>query len=282
MTIKSILAPLTGAKPEKSVLNTALSIARRFDAHIDVLHIKSDPRDAIPYLGEGVSGSMIEEIMQRADTEIAEIQEKAHQAFDSWRTGADLPLAQSPTDEASCSWQIVTGVADQTTAVGGRYCDLVVVPGFDDSAENELQFEATVMECGRALVLAPPKSPDSLGERIVIAWDGSAESARAVSAALPFLVAAESVTVLTVSESDKTGVDLDALARYLSWHGVQANTKTVDPGEQSVGEAIISATGDADLLVMGAYSHSRLREFVFGGATRHIMETAELPVLMAH
>ncbi|MBL4719701.1 MAG: universal stress protein [Alphaproteobacteria bacterium] len=282
MTIKSILAPLTGAKPEKPVLNTALAIAKRFDAHIDVLHIRTDPRDAIPYLGEGISGAMIAEIMDRADTEIAEIQSKAHQDFESWRSDAGLPLSQSPGGGASCSWQIVTGAADQTTAIGGRYCDLVVVPGFDDSAENELQFEATVMECGRALVLAPPNSPKSLGDRIVIAWDGSAESARAVSAALPFLVTAKSVSIVTISESGKTDVDLKALARYLSWHGVDAETKTVDPGDQSIGEAIMSATGDADLLVMGAYSHSRLRELVFGGATRHVMETAELPVLMAH
>jgi nucleotide-binding universal stress UspA family protein len=286
MTIKTILTPLTGSNSETAVLNTALAIAKRFDAHIDVLHVRTDPRDAIPYLGEGISGDMIEEIMQRADAEATEVETNAYQQFDSWRNGAALVLSNTPCDGASCSWQIVTGIPDQATAIGGRYNDLVVIPGYagSDAVEDELQFESTVMECGRALILAPSKSPKSVGERIMIAWDGGAESARAVSAALPLLSAAASVSIISVTEEDKPNADLEALARYLSWHGVDASTQTVNPGNQDIGEAILetAVAKDADLVVMGAYSHSRLREFVFGGVTRHIMETADLPVLMAH
>ena len=284
MTIKTILAPLTGSSAEKPVLNTALAIAKRFGAHIDVLHVRTDPRDAIPYLGEGISGAMIEEIMERADAEIAEIENKAHHQFDAWRNDAALALSNTLCEGASCSWHVVTGAQDQATAVGGRYADLVVVPGFGEAVENEIQFESTVMECGRALVLAPTKSPKSVGERIMIAWDGGAESARAVSAALPLLTTAKSVSIITVSEASKSNADLKALARYLSWHGIDAATKMVDPGDQDVGETIMAtaAAEKADLVVMGAYSHSRLREFVFGGVTRHVMETANLPVLMAH
>ena len=150
--------------------------------------------------------------------------------------------------------------------------------------ENEVAFETALLCSGRPLLLAPPTPREEIGTRVAIAWDGSAEAARAVGAALPFLHTAEVVTVISVAEDGKIESPVEDLARYLSWHGIQANTRNIGLDSRSVGEAILGAVRheSADMLVMGAYSHNRLRELVFGGATRYILNEGAMPVLMSH
>jgi nucleotide-binding universal stress UspA family protein len=140
-----------------------------------------------------------------------------------------------------------------------------------------------LFETGRPVLVAGLAEAESHCERIIVAWNGGAEAARAITAALPFLAAAE-VTVVTVrGERDDGERGLSDVAEYLAWHGVVARTHAVIT-RAPVGEALLEAAVavGADLVVMGGYSHSRLRELILGGVTRHMLEKAALPLLVAH
>jgi nucleotide-binding universal stress UspA family protein len=295
VTIRVVFAPVTGRKSDSAVLATARGTAKRFGAHVDVVSLRADPRDAIPYLGEGISGALVEEFIEQAEEENAEQARKAKKEFDDWREASGFVLAETASDASaggtgeagpSCSWREVLGASDQTAANIGRLSDLIIAPRGDiaNPVENEVAFETSLLYSGRPLLLAPPTPQDDFGNHVAIAWDGSAESARAVGAALPFLTSAETVTAVTIAEEEKLEAPLEDLARYLSWHGIKANTRNVALGSVSVGEALLGAVRheSADLLVMGAYSHNRFRELVFGGATRYILDESAMPVLMSH
>lgn len=296
MTIRVIFAPLTGRKSDGAVLAAARGMAQRFDAHVDVVSLRADPRDAIPYLGEGISGALVEEFIAQAEAENTEQARKARAEFDEWREAAGFIFAESRSDAAatlgadkegpSCSWREVVGASDQTAAALGRLADLIIAPrgNISDAVENEVAFETALLYSGRPLLLAPPTPQENIGSKVAIAWDGSAEASRAIGAALPFLSAAESVTAIAVAEGGKSESPVEDLARYLAWHGIQANTRTVAEGDASVGEAILGAVRheSSDMLVMGGYSHNRFRELVFGGATRYILDESAMPVLMTH
>ncbi len=296
MTIRVIFAPLTGRVSDESVLAAARGMARRLGAHIEVVSTRIDPRDAIPYLGEGISGALVEEFIAQAEAEAGDLARRARDDFDDWRDKAGFLFAESPADadanrgleddRPSCSWREVVGASSQTAAGYGRLADLIIAPRGDleDDVENEAAFETALLHSGRPLLLAPPTPQEDFGDRIAIAWDGSAEAARAVGAALPLLAAADTVTAISVAEDGKTEAPLEELARYLSWHGIQADTRNVAQGSVTIGEALLGAVrhDSADLLVMGAYSHNRFRELVFGGATHYILDVSAMPVLMTH
>lgn len=296
MSIRVIFAPLTGRRSDESVLAAAGGLARRFAAHIDVVSMRTDPRDAIPYLGEGISGALIEEFIARAETESSDQAKRARRKFDAWRDAAGLIFAESPADAAatngpedigpSCAWREVTGASNQTVATYGRLADLIIAPrgNLEDDVEDEVAFETSLLHSGRPLLLAPPMPQEDFGNRIAIAWDGSAEAARAVGAALPFLETAGSVTAITVEEDGKTTASTEDLSRYMAWHGVKMDTRHASLDEKSIGEAILGAVRreSADMLVMGAYSHNRYRQLVFGGATRYMLDESAMPLLMTH
>lgn len=296
MTIRVIFAPLMGRKSDKFVLSAAHSVARRFNAHVDAAFLGSDPRNAIPYLGENISGVVIERLIEQAESEVAERALEARTEFNEWREASGLVFADSVGDRLviteseneipSCSWQEIIGVPEYNAASAGKLADLTISTRGDTSGEteNESLLEFAVMESSRPLLLAPPLQQDEIGKRVTVAWDGSPEAARAVGAAMPFLQTAEAVCAVAVTEEGKAGSSVDDLAHYLSWHGIQTDTRTSDVGDLSIGEAILGEAlrESSDLLVMGAYGHNRYRELIFGGVTRYILDECMLPVLLAH
>ena len=134
--------------------------------------------------------------------------------------------------------------------------------------------------CG--LLIAPQKAPQSIGTRICLAWNGTAESASAVLAALPWMQRANAVRILTSDEYHRRGPQAADLLAYLALHGITADVVTFRGIDRDVGAGMLKATRDfgADLLAMGAYSHSRLRQLILGGVTRHVLEKSDLPVMM--
>jgi nucleotide-binding universal stress UspA family protein len=172
-----------------------------------------------------------------------------------------------------------------------RYADLVVLGQAAAAEDNEGSLlpdlpDYVLLNCGRPVLLVPRTGRfPTIGKRVMVAWNGSVEAAKAVTAALPLLRGAEQVTLTVLGNSADTlgespGADI---ALYLARHGVNVEVlrrpEAADPGK-----AILSLAADfnVDLLVMGAYGHSRFREMMLGGATRTILATATLPVLMAH
>ena len=136
------------------------------------------------------------------------------------------------------------------------------------------------------MLMIPYVGMEHFGKRAAIAWNSSAESSRAVFDALPLLKRAEKVTIITIDPEGgpDAPASAEAMAASLARHGVEASVSHTTSGGIGVGAALLSRISDEgdDLLVMGGYGHSRLREFVFGGATRHILEQMTVPVLMSH
>jgi nucleotide-binding universal stress UspA family protein len=152
--------------------------------------------------------------------------------------------------------------------------------GEDVSSSDALH--AVLFDSGRPVLIAPREAPATIGSRVCVAWNGSAESAAAVAAALPWLHRAEAVRVLYADEYQRRGPGVDGILSYLRWHEIEAEKVLFKPATKEVGAGLLGAVRDfgADLLTMGAYSHSRLRQLILGGVTRHVLENADVPVLM--
>lgn len=289
MDIKVILTPLYGVPADQSALDAALTVAQRFSAHVGVLHVRADPRTMIPYIGEGMSGALIEEMIASAEQQADERAARVRKTFDAWRDKAKLPVKETPAgDGPSCGWTETVGRADAAIARYGRIADMAVVsrPEGENAVTTVTEgLEAALLESGRPLLVAAlAGSKSGIGTKVAVAWNGGAEASRAVAAALPFLKTAKAVTIVTVGDSCPPEADAPALAGYLAHHGIKAEIRAPEAESgKSVGEALIGAAGaaGADLMVMGAYTHSRLRELVFGGVTREVL-AADLAVLMAH
>ena len=141
---------------------------------------------------------------------------------------------------------------------------------------------AVLFDSGRPVMIAPHNAPQTLGTRVAVAWNGTGEGAAAVQAALPWLREAQAVRILSAAEYQRNGPPARDLANYLALHGIKAEMATFRPLDREVGAGMLAAAREfgADLLTMGAYSHSRLRQLILGGVTRHVLENADLPVMM--
>jgi len=284
---KIVLVPVDGTEGTRSAIEVALTIGRDFQAHVVGLHVRADSKDAVPLLGEGMSGAMIEEIIDLAEQESVKRAKRARQMFEETCAKFNVAMVSSPPgpDRETADWIDETGHEDDLVARRGRLADLVVAARPTDSTEPSaaLTRNAALFETGRPVLVAPPQAPKVIGSRIGIFWNGSAQAARAVAAAMPYAEKAESVHVISAETGSTSPSVARDLAWYLSWRGINATTQTVtSPPGSAVGEALLKACANCDLLVMGAYTHSRLRQLILGGVTQHVLQTATIPVLMGH
>ena len=286
--VNTILCPLSGAEHARPVLDTAFSLAAKLSAHLEVLHVRPDSKDTVPLLGEGMSVAMVEDMIELADKEGAERAARARSMFDDAvkRHGSEVAERPVPRPTATCAFVEESGREDEVVARRGRLNDLVVVarPTAESDVTSTLTLNAAVFETGRPVFVVPPGGAKLEAERIAISWNGSAQSAKAVSSAVKLLEKASHVVVLTVDSPITSAARAHELATYLEWHGVKPETHTFEAGPKSVGERLLQEVkaADADLLVMGAYTHSRMRQLILGGVTRHVLENADIPLLMAH
>lgn len=289
MTIRKLLLPLTGTAAGEAALATALAVARMWNAHVLALHVRVDSRDVAPLAGEGLSGAMIEEMMTATEKESLARAHAVRAMFESFVTSHDVRVGEPASGEAvpTASFAAVTGREDDLVAQQARLADLTVVPHPEASEDvsSSDALHAVLFDSGRPVLIAPQRAlaaESRIGSRICLAWNGTAESASAVLAALPWLHRAEAVRILTAEEYQRRGPAAQDLADYLSLHDVAAEIATFRPVKGEVGAGLLQAAQEfgADLLAMGAYSHSRLRQLLLGGVTRHVLEHAKLPIMM--
>jgi nucleotide-binding universal stress UspA family protein len=286
MAIRKILLPLTGTAAGEAALATALMIARRWNAHVLALHVRVDSRDVAPLAGEGLSGAMIEEMMSATEKESSDRAQAVRTMFERFVTRHDVVVqdAHPNLGHASASFAAVTGREEDIVAQQARLADLTVVPhpdsGEDVSSSDALH--AVLFDSGRPVLISPQKAPASIGTRVGIAWNGTAESASSVAAAMPWMQRADGVAILSADGYQRRGPGAPDLMAYLALHGVQAQQVTFRSINGSVGAGLLAAGTEfgCDLLSMGAYSHSRLRQLILGGVTRHVLENSALPVMM--
>ena len=292
--IKKLLVPVGGMSERSPALDAALDLAARFGAHVECLHVTLDPRDSVAYLGDGMTGTMIARVMAAAEKEANERTDRARQVFDRSCAEKSIDMVEAVTESAAgagaASFVNITGHPDEIMARRGRLADLIVTRRLSGSTDQAtpVALEAAIMETGRPVMAVPPggAAPGSLGSSVAIAWYPSPEAARAVAFAMPFLEQAERVAVIYHGSQKGTAESAQDLVGYLKCHGVEADVRggAGGGGRQGTGEHLLTMAleADANLLVMGAYTHNRLRQIMFGGTTRHVMENAEIPVLLAH
>ena len=298
--IKTILVPVTGSAADSAVFASALAVARPFAAHLDFLHVRVDPAAlAVGMAVDGGGATLVGGVVERLDEEADRREVRARQRFDEFCAAERLTISDTPPGAAAApgaagpsapgptaQWVRQIGVEPYWVAEHGRAADLMVIGRpIDGEGVVPETIEAAVLDSGRP-VLIPAAAPlAALPETIVIAWKATREAAHAVTAALPFVALAKEILILTVAEQQNLSSEEGTqLMQSLRWRGIAVEAHRLRPDARSPDDVLIAAAAERRaLLVMGGYGHSRLREWVFGGFTRHVLQTAvPVPVLIAH
>jgi nucleotide-binding universal stress UspA family protein len=283
--IRRLLLPLTGTASGEAALSTALMVARMWDAHVTALHVRVDSRDVAPLAGEGLSGAMIEEMMSATEKESSDRSNAVRALFDRFVAQHGVTVAEPHRGAgATANFASITGREEDLVAQLARLADLTVVPHPEagDYVSSSDALHAVLFDSGRPALIAPQSAPSTIGNRICIGWNGTAESAAAVQAAIPWMQRAQAVRILYSDEYQRRGPGAMEVSSYLSLHDIEAEIAQFRAQDREVGRGLLAAAHEfgADLLCMGAYSHSRLRQLILGGVTRHVLERATIPVMM--
>lgn len=287
MTWAKLLADIDGGPASEAVVKAAVELGQAFAARVELLHIEVSEEETIPIVAEGMTAGAVGKMLEGLAEQRQMRAETAERLYRTLCVEAGLPICEP--DEAAdpgrfrVAFRRVAGRESDEIARRGRLSDLVIVPGALADAPFSQAVETAIFGTGRPLLMVPETLPERLAGSIAIAWDGSLGAARAAGAALPLLSRAETVTVLT-ADMDKVGAKPSALADYLAEHGITARTWAFIPEERKLGERLLAEASEAgaDMLVMGAYGHSRLREMVLGGVTQSVTAKSTVPVFMAH
>ncbi len=278
----TILLPFHDDAAAEAAMSAAHQIVSRFGGHIEGLLVR---RTQQIIAAEGFV------LPPESLTQLTESEEtlKAHAArFESFMKTSGVPMRDitDTSEPATADWREVDGIESQIVGDYGRLFDLIVIGrALDQPTGGWLATcEAGLFESGRAVLLVSAQVPAKIGERVLIAWNGSTETARTIALAMRLLREASAVEVLTVTGGTVPGPSGRQMANHLVRNGISADARTVELAGRSVGEAIVEEARDfgADLLIKGAYTQNRLRQMIFGGATRHILQSADMPVLLAH
>ena len=281
--MKTILLPFYNDDAAECALDVGTQLAARFGSYIEGLFVMRPPQIID---GEGIV---------LADSYLTQLKEEGRRLGDRARARFDECIARhglapgsltEPSEGMAIGWREVEGLEGQVVGDYGRVFDLVLIgrefghPWVD----WHVMAEAALFESGRPIMLTPARSGEALGDNVVIAWNQSTETARTVAFSMPLLADAHAVTVVSVNGWGVPGPSADQLWAHLVRNGVAASARSVEPGGRSPGETVLDecASLGADLLVKGAYTQSRLRQLIFGGATRHIMMNSTIPVILAH
>lgn len=279
--MKTILVPTENHDAMQSALETALLLARRYDSYMEGFALRWMINE---FIGADMMGGLP---LERYTQDIAEEAKKARQIFESFMQKHDVPRSIKTTKSLSFGWFDNASEGESFVGSYGRVFDVIVMnrPDANSTGLYNRAIESGLFESGRPILLSPPSPPRQIATNVLIAWNCSTEQARATALAMPLLQKADRVTVLTVTGGNAVpGPSAEQLIRYMQYNGIAAEPMKVELGGRNTGEAIL-ATAESlgcDLLIKGAYTQSRLRQMIFGGATQHVLANAALPVLLAN
>ncbi|MDQ7249412.1 universal stress protein [Dongia sedimenti] len=292
MAFKHILVPLFGYDADRTALDAALTLAKRGGAHISVRHIKVDPMESVPLMVDvGVAAT---ELIEAVERHAATRGKAAAATFEAWRNERDLKIDDQPSLRTgiTTAFKVEEGAEDELIIKYGRLTDLVVMgrPSGEEAGDQVLsRMEDALFGAGQPVLLVPNGLGQPALDRLVsgpalISWNGSIEATRAISQALDLLRGMAHVRVLSVKEGKKDRHPAVDLVRYLAWEGVAASVVEPSQTTGNAGEQILATAKHlgAGFVLMGGYSHGRLRQLMLGGVTSHMMDHADLPVIMAH
>ncbi|MBX9633823.1 MAG: universal stress protein [Magnetospirillum sp.] len=274
MAFKDILVHMDNTPHSRVRLTLAAKLAQAQDGHVIALNVRTHP--VLPQYIVSQYGAHVDKIREAFNEEAAC---EARAAFDAILPGYGI----------TTEWRDVDGPLVETVGLHARYADISII-GQTESDEGERPLpDSLIMDVGRPVLVVPFAGTfDTIGQRVIVAWNGSREATRAVHDALPILKKASRTHVIAINPTGGMaghgaipGADI---CLHLSRHGVNAVCEHIKSDDLNVGQMLLSraADEDADLIVMGAYGRSRLRELVLGGATRHLLRHMTAPVLLSH
>lgn len=277
--IKDILTAVISRDGDEGALNATALLAMKFDAHATALilaiHPGSDFADTIAPLS-----AILDDLARGAEGEAA----RRQAAIEAW-------ISESHVDFEVRVLQVESALQDRQVLAHARHADLIVMtkPEPRRDMARRTAWESVLFGAGRPVLLVPASwSASDLGKRIVVAWNAKREASRAVADAMPLIASAEKVVIATVDavpsaegHGERPGHDL---AVHLARHGAKAEVENLDGLGRAAGLRLLEAARDvdADMIVMGGYGHTRATEWLLGGATREMVEMADIPILMSH
>jgi nucleotide-binding universal stress UspA family protein len=283
--IRKILVPARGDGKGDNVFAHATALARRFHAHVEVVHCRPRPEDLLPF-GVPIPAMLREQLLKStssvADAEESVLRKEMMALCESFH----LEMTDSPSD-ASASASFIERAGRQVDVIRryGRLSDIIAVAQPDrDRNLGANTLKSALFHTGRSVLMCPEADgtpPDTLGQNIAIAWNGSLEGTRAIAISSDLIRQADSVTIL--SEADKpNSASATELQDYLKTHDVTATLKSIE-GSGPVAKRLLAAGSDLGaLLLMGAYGDSHERETIFGGNTQYVVDHAKNPVMLVH
>ena len=259
-------------------LDIAAELARQHGAHLTALQV-IDVALPVMAMGDGGGGAVIAELMEQ-------MRQSALAAGVKLKAAFEAALAR---EGIMGEWRQVEGTTQEILALHGRYADLLVLGQDDPESDSAGLLEAMVFDCGRPVLAIPfAGSFKTIGKRVLVGWNASREASRALHDALPLIAKAETATVFLANpkrglggHGEEPGADI---ARHLARHGMKVEVAMAIADDVPDSALLLNHASDmgADLLVMGAYGHSRLREFILGGMTRSLLREMTVPVLLSH
>jgi len=279
--MKTLLVPLQNIPMMTSTLDVAAGLARRTGAYIEGFPLRFG---IPPYVAsELATGILLDSYEAKSEAELNDMRS----FFEAYMLKHDIPRAATPSGRPCYGWLENAPEGEEFVGNYGRAFDLVVMARSDADAAgpHRRAIESALFESGRPVLLAPLTAPGSIATNIMIHWNGSTEQARANAFAMPLLRLAKRVSVLSVIGGQEVpGPSADRIIQQLRYNDIAAEAIRIELGNRDTGEAVLDAAraDGCDLLIKGAFTRTRLRQMIFGGATSHIMDHADLPVLMAH
>jgi nucleotide-binding universal stress UspA family protein len=279
MLFKTMLVHLDDSQRSAQRLDVVIRLAIDFRSELVGMYVVPTPE-----LSPSLATLLPAKVVERRFHQTGEAQQQAETLFRQAASAAGLTAIE---------WRAPAGSPIDTAVAHARCADLTVI-GQADPASAESVFithlaETVVLAAGRPMLIVPyVGARATLGQNVLVAWDGGREASRAIADAMPILARARQVTVMSIhagaEEHAADGASRSRLAAYLRSHGIDAQIHHDDIAHISVGDFLLSRAADLgiDLIVMGAYAHSRFRELVLGGVTRTVLQSMTVPVLMSH
>lgn len=274
VALKNLLVHADQGRAAAATLAVAASLASRHAAHLSAVHVI--PAHALPAYVE-------------SELPVEVVQARERRALDNAAAVRTAVEAAARAAGIAADWIAVRGDAADAVLPFARRVDMTIVgQSGDDTPADRLARglpERLLLGSGRPVLVVPRYGRfEQVGERVLVAWSGTREAARAVNDALPVLAGAKEVTLLAINPAGAGDVPTGDIALHLARHGIAATAAQTQGDSLAIGDVLLSRAADlaADLIVMGGYGHSRVRELALGGATRHILAHMTVPVLMSH
>jgi len=279
--MKTILVPMENRDAMQSALETALLLARPCGSYIEGFALKWEFNE---FSGGDIAGDFPPATYRE---DIAEEAKQARQIFESFMQKHNVPRSTATTEGLSFDWLDTAPEGGSFVGSYGRVFDVIVMnrPDGNTTSLRNRAIESGLFESGRPILLAPPSPPRQIATNVLIAWNCSTEQARATALAMPLLQKVDRVTVLTViGGTEVPGPSAEQLILYLQRNKIVAKPMRVQLDGRNTGKTILATAQSlgCDLLIKGAYTQSRLRQMIFGGATQYVLENAAIPVLLAN